>query len=309
ANLRNSFTAKDAVSVQSSRKVKNTLNPHFHEDFIFEVDKFEAIKNLVLRLSLYDHERQGRFDAIGHIVLPLCCMSKAGESNKHNLPFKSQTSCVLNANGPQLLVSLSYSSSTDRLTVGILRSKRLLIKKCSLFESLLKGTNNLLVLVENNTEPVYNQTFNFVAPHGFIDEISVVITVCLKGKLKFDSVIGRVISGPIAFASNDKLTHWGKMMFGSERHCEYLNSTKTLMPDIMRKSSMWPDMSIKTTIQVLSPVVSLVLYNRREYSKTNGRMEKGFSCGKTLNQRTDGNCYYERHISSLVIIHKNQLKT
>jgi Ca2+-dependent lipid-binding protein len=90
-NLRNSFTSKDVISVQSSRKVKNTLNPHFHEDFIFEVEKVDALKNLVLRLSLYDYERQGRFDAIGHIVLPLTCMTKAGESKKHSLPFKSQT--------------------------------------------------------------------------------------------------------------------------------------------------------------------------------------------------------------------------
>ena len=89
---RNSFNSKDVISVQSSRKAKNTLSPHFHEDFIFDVEKFETLKNRVLRLSLFDYERQGRFDAIGHIVLPLNCMTKPGESKKHNLPFKCQPS-------------------------------------------------------------------------------------------------------------------------------------------------------------------------------------------------------------------------
>ena len=89
-NSKNSFTSKDVISVQSSRKVKNTLSPHFHEDFIFDVEKFDSLKNLVLRLSLYDYERQGRFDAIGHIVVPLTCLTKPGESKKHNLPFKCQ---------------------------------------------------------------------------------------------------------------------------------------------------------------------------------------------------------------------------
>ena len=90
----NSFNSKDVISVQCSRKAKNTLNPHFHEDFIFDVEKFETLKNLVFRLSLFDCERQGKFDAIGHIVLPLNCMTKPGESKKHNLHFNFQPSVL-----------------------------------------------------------------------------------------------------------------------------------------------------------------------------------------------------------------------
>jgi hypothetical protein len=71
--------------------------------------------------------------------------------------------------------------------------------------------------LSNYYERIVKESILFLAPHGFIDEISVVISVCVRGKLKLDNVIGRVISGPIAFASNDKLTHWGRMIFGEER--------------------------------------------------------------------------------------------
>jgi Ca2+-dependent lipid-binding protein len=90
SNTRSSFTAKEAN--QCSRKVKNSLNPHFHEDFVFPIEKLKILKNLVLKLSLYDFERQGRHDAIGHIFLPLNCIIKSGETIKHQLPFKSQSS-------------------------------------------------------------------------------------------------------------------------------------------------------------------------------------------------------------------------
>jgi len=45
-----------------------------------------------MRLSLYDFERQGRHDAIGHILLPLNCITKSGETKKLQMPFRSQTS-------------------------------------------------------------------------------------------------------------------------------------------------------------------------------------------------------------------------
>lgn len=67
SNTKSSFTAKEAN--QCSRKVKNSLSPHFHEDFVFPIEKLKMLKNLVLRLSLYDYERQGRHDAIGQLFL------------------------------------------------------------------------------------------------------------------------------------------------------------------------------------------------------------------------------------------------
>lgn len=74
--------------VQCSRRIKNSLNPHFHEDFYFSVDKLKILKKTVLRFSCYEFDRQGRHDALGYVMLPLSCHNKPGESIKHELPFK-----------------------------------------------------------------------------------------------------------------------------------------------------------------------------------------------------------------------------
>lgn len=76
------------------------------------------------------------------------------------------------------------------------------------------------------------------APHGFIDDISVVMSVCVKGKLKFDGVIGRVISGPIAFASNDKMTHWGKMIFGQPASVPNRSHLRSYLNGVLRFRSI-----------------------------------------------------------------------
>jgi len=87
-----SNTSSNSVySVQCSRKVKtnnNTPNPHFHEDFYFPVEKLKWLKSKLLRLSLYDADRQGRHDAIGHALLPLSCHIKIDESLKHEMELK-----------------------------------------------------------------------------------------------------------------------------------------------------------------------------------------------------------------------------
>ena len=81
--------------VQCSRRIKNSLNPHYHEDFCFSVEKFKILKKAVLRLSCYEFDRQGRHDALGHVMLPLSCHNIPGESKKHELPFKCCASVSL----------------------------------------------------------------------------------------------------------------------------------------------------------------------------------------------------------------------
>jgi len=66
----------------------------------------------------------------------------------------------------------------------------------------------------------FNQTFSFIIPTAFLDDTSVVVSLCVRGRmsLKQDAVIGRVISGPITFACGDRITHWGRMLADSSRY-------------------------------------------------------------------------------------------
>jgi Ca2+-dependent lipid-binding protein len=81
-------------SVRVSRIYKNDLNPEIEEDFEF------AIKHphgKVLRLSLYDAEHQGKYDAIGHALFYLEDVL-SGHSRKYAMRLYKQSqvsSCPL----------------------------------------------------------------------------------------------------------------------------------------------------------------------------------------------------------------------
>lgn len=83
--------------------------------------------------------------------------------------------------------------------------------------SKIKSAKTNVVTRTDEDEMIYNKTFNFVVPHAFLEDTSLVISLCIKGKLKQDHVIGRSVSGPITVASNDKITHWGRMFVDCSR--------------------------------------------------------------------------------------------
>lgn len=76
----------------------------------------------------------------------------------------------------------------------------------------IKSVRTKLVTVSCEADPIFNQTFSFVLPYAFVDDTTVVISVCVKGGLKNDSVIGRVLSGPFGYVANGKVTQWGRML-------------------------------------------------------------------------------------------------
>lgn len=65
------------------------MNPHFHEDFYFPVEKFKSLQNLVLRLSLFEFSRQNKHDAVGHALFPLAELKENEGTKKFELPLRS----------------------------------------------------------------------------------------------------------------------------------------------------------------------------------------------------------------------------
>ncbi|RWS02437.1 synaptotagmin-15-like protein [Dinothrombium tinctorium] len=149
------------------------------------------------------------------------------------MPLKSASLPV--HDNAYLLVSLCYLPSMERLSVGVLRSRNSQfthsldskgnLKKlsCDKMESYAKVTlmcggekiksmRSSTITVATNTDLIYNQTFGFIVPSDFLDETTLIIAICIKSRIKPRDVIGKVISGPVDYSSNDKITHWGRML-------------------------------------------------------------------------------------------------
>lgn len=73
--------------VRVSRIYKNDLNPEIEEDFEFSV---KHPHGKVLRLSLYDADHQGKYDAIGHALFYLEDVL-AGHSRKYAMRLYKQS--------------------------------------------------------------------------------------------------------------------------------------------------------------------------------------------------------------------------
>jgi len=73
--------------VRVSRIYKNDLNPEIEEDFEFAI---KHPRGKVLRLSLYDADHQGKYDAIGHALFYLEDVL-SGHSRKYAMRLYKQS--------------------------------------------------------------------------------------------------------------------------------------------------------------------------------------------------------------------------
>jgi len=73
--------------VRVSRIYKNDLNPEIEEDFEFAI---KHPRGKVLRLSLYDADHQGKYDAIGHALFYLEDVL-SGQSRKYAMRLYKQS--------------------------------------------------------------------------------------------------------------------------------------------------------------------------------------------------------------------------
>ncbi|CAL1260996.1 unnamed protein product [Larinioides sclopetarius] len=108
-----------------SRTIKNSLNPTFKEEHVFHTNrsKWKSFWQTALKLSVFDCDRQGRHDAVGHALLPLANISDKRE--QHCLPLTPMSTPVKNIG--QLLVGLFYSATQSRLAIHVIKARHLRI--------------------------------------------------------------------------------------------------------------------------------------------------------------------------------------
>jgi hypothetical protein len=113
----------DRSNVWQTRIHKRTLNPVFDEDFVFEV-RPTTLGRRTLEVILYDFDAYSRHHSIGGVKLPLAHIDL---SEKVTL-WKGLGPCSeqdAKAELGDLMVSLGYLPSAERLTVVVIKARNL----------------------------------------------------------------------------------------------------------------------------------------------------------------------------------------
>jgi hypothetical protein len=71
-------------------------------------------------------------------------------------------------------------------------------------------------LVSNNRNPTYNETFTFKLSLNFLHDCLIVVSVMMKGLLRKDVPIGRLVLGPFQYTEGQEKTPWGRALLLQE---------------------------------------------------------------------------------------------
>lgn len=71
-------------------------------------------------------------------------------------------------------------------------------------------------VVSNNRNPTYNETFTFKLSLNFLHDSFIVVSVMMKGLLRKDVPIGRLVLGPFQYTEGQEITPWGRALLLQE---------------------------------------------------------------------------------------------
>ncbi|KDR24053.1 uncharacterized protein LOC110830220 [Zootermopsis nevadensis] len=213
--------------VRMSRIHKNNLNPEIEEDFEFTV---KQPVGKVLRLSVHDADHQGKYDAIGHSLFYLEDVM-AGRPRRYAMRLYKQSQPDVDPGN--IRVSLSYKRETMILTVLVMEACNLLLSTGADKTNRLTDKYNTYVkvvyvscgqkmksrrsaVVSNNRNPNYRETFTFKLSLNFLHDCFIIVSVMMKGLLKKDVPIGRLVLGPFQYTEGQEKTPWGRAILLQE---------------------------------------------------------------------------------------------
>ena len=79
-----------------------------------------------------------------------------------------------------------------------------------------KSKSKKTSVVANTRNPTYNQSFSFKLSTNFLHDSVIVVSVLMRGILRKDIVIGRLILGPFYYEEGHAKTPWGRALVDEE---------------------------------------------------------------------------------------------
>ncbi|XP_045213417.1 synaptotagmin-15-like isoform X3 [Mercenaria mercenaria] len=204
-----------------SKFKKKTCSPKFEESYVFQVSN-RNIGDRVLKLTVYDVDRQKKHHVIGHALYPL--KDHDCESNERLVIWRDLEREVLETTSElrgELMVSLSYNNHLERLTVGVYEGRSFETEGSAPIDSYVKVqlmVQNKTIktkrteVIKKNANPVFNESFTFKLSIPSLDTANVTITAMQPQTGYKDKVIGKVTIGSFMFARGKELQHWNDMV-------------------------------------------------------------------------------------------------
>ncbi|XP_055637715.1 synaptotagmin-5 isoform X2 [Toxorhynchites rutilus septentrionalis] len=200
----------DRNNVWQTRIHKKTLNPVFDEDFVFEV-RPATIGRRTLEVILFDFDAYSRHVVIGGMQLALAHVDLSDRIDVWR-PLDHCSENDTKQNVGDIMVSLSYTPSVEKLTVVIIKARNLRIidetrnssdpyVKVSLQNINGKRIKKRKTTVARNTvSPVYNEALSFDIAKEMLKNCSIELQVQHDSLLGKNEVLGRATigSGPDA---------------------------------------------------------------------------------------------------------------
>ncbi|XP_001603471.2 synaptotagmin-5 [Nasonia vitripennis] len=231
----------DRSTVKQTRIHKKTLNPEFDEDFVFQVAPNCQLAERTLEVLLYDFDASSKHRGLGYVQIPLSTVTDLG------LEPKTLTKSVMRygAEGRfrapplgELMVSLSYQPTAERLTVIVIRARNLPINDetgTATFEpyvqvNIVREDKSLkkkkTSIRREGTSPVWSESLNFDLTPDVLAECILDFSIfrangellarCEVSELRQRELFHRVLAGAGASAQwlplsePEKLAHDGQ---------------------------------------------------------------------------------------------------
>ncbi|XP_064436624.1 synaptotagmin-5 isoform X4 [Mirounga angustirostris] len=216
---------------------RQTLNPHFGENFAFKVPYVE-LGGRVLVMAVYDFDRFSRNDAIGEVRVPMSSV----DLGRPVLAWRELQAAPREEQEKlgDICFSLRYVPTAGKLTVIVLEAKNLKkmdvgglsdpYVKVHLLQGGKKVRKKKTTIKKNTLNPYYNEAFSFEVPCDQVQKVQVELTVLDYDKLGKNEAIGRVAVG--AAAGGAGLRHWADMLANPRRPIAQWHSLRP--PDRVR---------------------------------------------------------------------------
>ncbi|KAG4066040.1 hypothetical protein HA402_001287 [Bradysia odoriphaga] len=194
----------DKSNVWQTRIHKRTLNPVFDEDFVFE-ERPAVIGRRTIEILLYDFDAYSRHVCIGGTQIPLAQL----DLSKKVVLWNPLTSCAeqdAKMELGDLMVSMSFLPSAERLTVVLIKARNLRVVddsrnssdpyvKVSVLHNGKKIKKRKTGVYRSTVCPVFNEALTFDISKDILKNCLIEFLVLHDSLLGSNEVLGRAIVG------------------------------------------------------------------------------------------------------------------
>nr|XP_004665902.2 synaptotagmin-4 isoform X1 [Jaculus jaculus] len=198
-----------------TRVLRKSLDPAFDETFTFYGIPYTQMQELSLHFTVLSFDRFSRDDIIGEVFIPLSGIELSNGKILMNREITKRNSRKSSGRG-ELLISLCYQSTTNTLTVVVLKARHLPKSdvsglsdpyvKVNLYHAKKRISKKKTHVKKCTPNAVFNELFVFDIPCEGLEEISVEFLVLDSERGSRNEVIGRLVLGAAAEGTGGE--HW-----------------------------------------------------------------------------------------------------